>query len=148
MAEAAGRPLESFDEAELNGLLKAEGARIIKAYPLRYVKLSAMRTVWIWYNENSGRGLYAVQNFLIYLFALGGLFYALRSREPVYLLLLAHIAYFVAFHSAINVQYRFISPIMPYMILLAGLPVHAWWQRRERRLHATLASPAAGRLAS
>ena len=146
LAEATGRPLASLNEAELNTLLKAEGTRIIKAYPLRYLKLSAMRTVWIWYNENSGRGLYAVQNFLIYLFALGGLFYALRSREPVYFLLLAHIAYFVAFHSAINVQYRFICPIMPYMILLAGLPVYALWQRRERRLQTHFASPAPGRV--
>ena len=89
---------------------------------------------------------YAVQNFLIYLFALGGLFYALRSREPIYFLLLAHIAHFVAFHSAINVQYRFICPIMPYMILLAGLPVYAWWQKREARLHAEFASPAPGRV--
>jgi hypothetical protein len=52
----------------------------------------------------------------------------------------------VAFHSAINVQFRFICPIMPYMILLAGLPVYAWWQKRERRLHAEFASPAAGRV--
>ena len=146
LAEAAGRPLESFNEAELNTLLKAEGARIIRTYPLRYVKLSAMRTVWIWYNENSGRGLYAVQNFLIYLFALGGFFYAVRSREPVYFLLLAHIAYFVAFHSAINVQYRFMCPIMPYMILLAGLPVYAWWQKRERRLQPDFASSVPGRV--
>ena len=146
LAAASGRPLESLNEAEINSLLKAEGARIVEAYPLRYLKLSAMRTVWIWYNENSGRGLYAVQNFLIYLFALGGLFYALRSREPIYFLLLAHIAYFVAFHSAINVQYRFICPIMPYMILLAGLPVYAWWQKREARLHAEFASPAPGRV--
>lgn len=133
LAAASGRPLESFNEAELNTLLKAEGARIIRAYPLRYLRLSAMRTVWIWYNENSGRGLYAVENFLIYLLALFGLFYALRSREPVYFLLLAHIAYFVAFHSAINVQYRFVCPIMPYMILLAGLPVYAWSHGFHRR---------------
>ena len=64
------------------------------------------------------------KTFLIYLLALIGLFYALRSREPVYFLLLAHIAYFVAFHSALNVQYRFICPLMSYMILLAGLPVY------------------------
>ena len=70
LAAAAGRPLESFNEAELNALLKTEGARIIKTYPSRYMRLSAMRSVWIWYNENSGRGLYAVENFLIYLFAL------------------------------------------------------------------------------
>lgn len=126
LTDAVGRPIKSFTEPELSALLYAEGQRIIRMYPWRYLKLSALRTVWIWYNENSGRGLYAVQNLLIYLLALGGLFYALRSREPVYLLLLAHIAYFVAFHSAINVQYRFISPIMPYMILLAGLPVYAW----------------------
>jgi hypothetical protein len=50
----------------------------------------------------------------------------------VYFLLLAHIAYFVAFHSAINVQYRFICPITPYMILLAGLPVYAWRHRAGR----------------
>jgi hypothetical protein len=146
MAAALGRPLESFNEAELNELLKAEGGRIIKTYPARYLKLSAMRSVWIWYNENSGRGLYAVQNFLIYLLALGGLFYALRSREPVYFLLLAHIAYFVAFHSAINVQYRFVCPVMPYMILLAGLPVYAWLQHRERRRQVGFARPAVDQL--
>jgi hypothetical protein len=126
LINATGRPLESYTESELSALLSAEGQRIIRRYPGRYLKLSALRAVWIWYNENSGRGLYAVQNFLIYLLALGGLAYALRSREPVYFLLLAHIAYFVAVHSALNVQYRFISPIMPYMILLAGLPVYAW----------------------
>jgi hypothetical protein len=130
LTEAAGRPLESFNEAELSALLYAEAKRIIQTYPWRYLKLTALRSVWVWYRENSGRGLYAVQNFLIYLLALVGLFYAVRSREPVYLLLLAHIAYFAAFHSAINVQYRFISPIMPYMILLAGLPVYAWRFRR------------------
>ncbi len=146
LTDATGRPLESFNEAELNSLLKAEGGRIIRAYPWRYLKLSAMRTVWIWYNENSGRGLYAVQNFLIYLLALGGLVYALRSREPVYLVLLAHIAYFVAVHSALNVQYRFICPIMPYMILLAGLPVYAWWHRTDRTSNANLVRPPADRL--
>ena len=132
LTEATGRPFQSFNEAELNALLKAEGTRIVKTYPERYLRLSAMRSVWIWYNENSGRGLYAVQNFLIYLLALCGLFYALRSREPVYFLLLAHIAYFVAFHSAINVQYRFVCPIMAYMILLAGLPVEQLWFRLRR----------------
>ena len=126
LTDATGRPLASFSETELDKLLKAEGTRIIRTYPWRYLKLSAMRVVWVWYNENSGRGLYAVMNFLVYLCALGGLLYALRSREPVYLLLLAHIAYFVGVHAALNVQYRFICPIMPYMILLAVLPVYAW----------------------
>jgi hypothetical protein len=146
LTDAAGRPLRSFTESELDTLLKTEGERIIRAHPWRYLKLSAIRTVWIWYNENSGRGLYAVQNFLIYLFALGGLFYALRSREPVYFLLLAHIAYFVGFHSALNVQYRFICPIMPYMILLAGLPVYAWKHGMDRRSEPDLARPADDRL--
>jgi hypothetical protein len=126
VAQAEGRPLESFTEPELSEALYAEAQRIIRTYPGRYLKLTALRTIWIWYNENSGRGLYAVENFLIYLFALFGLLYALRSREPLYLLLLIHIAYFVAFHSAINVQYRFICPVTPYLILLAGLPVYAW----------------------
>lgn len=143
LVEATGRPLSSFTEPELSTLLYDEGKRIIRTYPWRYVKLSALRTVWIWYNENSGRGLYAVQNFLIYLLALVGLYYALASREPVYLLLLAHIGYFVAIHSALNVQYRFISPIMPYMILLAGLPVHAWWMRRARMSEQTPARASA-----
>jgi len=119
-----GRPLPSFNEAELDDLLSAEGTRIIRAYPWRYLKLSLLRSIWIWYVENSGRGLYAVQNVLIYLFAVAGLVYAARSREPVYILLLAHVAYFVVVHSAINVQYRFIYPVVPFLILLAGLPVH------------------------
>jgi hypothetical protein len=146
LTEATGRPLESFNEAELNTLLKQEGGRIIRTNPWRYVKLTAMRAVWIWYNENSGRGLYAVQTFLIYLLALGGLFYALRSREPMYFLLLAHIAYFVAFHSAVNVQYRYICPVMPYMILLAGLPVYAWRHGAFRRANAAFMPPADGRV--
>ena len=33
LTEATGRPLESFNEAELNALLKAEGARIVRTYP-------------------------------------------------------------------------------------------------------------------
>jgi hypothetical protein len=146
LASATGRPLESFTETELSDLLYAEGKRIIRAYPWRYLKLSALRTVWIWYNENSGRGLYAVENFLVYLFALGGLFYALRTREPVYFLLIAHIAYFVAVHSAINVQYRFICPIMPYMILLAGLPVYAWRYGPHRESDPNFARKANGQL--
>jgi hypothetical protein len=132
LTAAAGRTLESYSEPEINALLYGEAKRIIETYPVRYLKLSAIRTIWIWYNENSGRGLYAVENAIIYLLALIGAFYALRSREPVFVLLLAHIAYFVAIHSAINVQYRFICPIMPYMILLAGFPVYAWRMRRER----------------
>jgi hypothetical protein len=145
LAAASGRPLESYSETELNSLLKAEGSRIIRAYPGRYLKLSAMRSVWIWYNENSGRGLYAVENFLIYLLALVGLLYALRSREPVYFLLLAHIAYFVGFHSLLNVQYRFVCPIMAYMILLAGLPIYAWRQRRAGVPPGAVPQPAHGR---
>jgi hypothetical protein len=148
LTAATGRPLESFTEPELSSLLYAEGKRIIQTYPWRYLKLSALRTIWIWYNENSGRGLYAVQNFLIYLLALVGLFYALRSREPVYFLLLAHIAYFVGVHSALNVQYRFICPIMPYMILLAGLPVYAWMFRARRVPHHDLAASADSRLSA
>ncbi len=35
---------------------------------------------------------------------------------------------------------------VPYMILLAGLPVYAWWQKREARLHADFASRAPGRV--
>jgi hypothetical protein len=34
------------------------------------------------------------------------------------------------------------------MILLAGLPVYAWWQKREGRLHADFAAPAPGRARS
>jgi hypothetical protein len=135
VAAAAGRPLASFDEGELDTLLSAEGMRIISTYPWRYLKLCAYRSIWIWYVENSGRGLYALQNGLIYLLALVGLVSAIRTREPVYVLLILQIAYFVAVHSAINVQYRFICPLMPVMILLAGLPVHAAIvSRRERML--------------
>jgi len=127
-----GRPLQSYDEPELNDLLSAEGLRIIRAHPWRYLKLSAYRTIWIWYADNSGRGLYAVENAAIYLLALVGLWYAVRAREPIYGLLLLNIAYFVAVYSALNVQYRYICPVMPLMILIAGLPVDAWVARTRR----------------
>jgi hypothetical protein len=133
LAAAQGRAVQSFTEAELNDLLSAEGRRIIRAHPWRYLRLSAYRTVWIWYADNSGRGLYAVQNALLYLLMLIGLVYAARSREPLYGLLALNVAYFVVVHSAINVQYRFICPVMPLAILFAGLPVHAWMTGRRLR---------------
>ena len=133
LAATRGRTLQSFTEPELNDLLSAEGWRIIRAYPWRYLRLSAYRTIWIWYADNSGRGLYAVQNALLYLLTFIGLVYAARSREPLYGLLALNVAYFVVVHSAINVQYRFICPVMPLVILFAGLPVHAWMTRRRMR---------------
>jgi len=138
---ASGRPLQSLTEPQLNAELSDEGWRIIRAYPWRYLKLCVYRAFWIWYADNSGRGLYAVQNLAIYVLALIGLLYAARSREPVYGLILLHLAYFVAVHSAINVQYRFICPVMPLMILLAGLPVYAWTAGRRGTPHADAAVP-------
>ena len=129
LVATTGRPLQSYDGPALNDLLSAEGQRIIRAHPWRYLKLCAYRTVWIWYAENSGRGLYALENAAIYLLAFIGLWYAVRAREPIYGLLLVNIAYFVAVYSALTVQYRYICPVMPLMILLAGLPVDAWVAR-------------------
>jgi hypothetical protein len=125
----------------LNDFLSARAQQIILAHPWRYVKLCAYRTIWIWYADNSGRGLYAVENAAIYLLALVGLWYAVRAREPIYGLLLLNIAYFVAVYSALNVQYRYICPVMPLMILLAGLPVDALVGRiRSGQRHAPLAA--------
>lgn len=138
---ASGRSLQSLTEPQLNAELSEEGWRIIRAYPWRYFKLCVYRAIWIWYADNSGRGLYAVQNIAIDVLAMIGLLYALRSREPVYGLLVLHLVYFVAVHSAINVQYRFICPVMPLMILLAGLPVYAWTAGRRGSSHADAPLP-------
>lgn len=132
LTASAGRTLQSYDEPELNDFLSTRAQRIILAHPWRYLKLCVYRTIWIWYVDNSGRGLYALENAAIYVLALIGLWYAVRARDPIYALLLLNIAYFVAVYSAINVQYRYISPVMPLMILIAGLPVDAWVTRVRR----------------
>ena len=88
---------------------------------------------------------YAVQNFLIYLFALGGLFYACarvnRSTSCCW-----RTSRILSRSTVRSMCSTGSSARSCRMILLAGLPVYAWWQKREARLHAEFASPAPGRV--
>jgi len=115
----SGYELEELNEAQINALLLEEAKTVIREYRWRYFKLALMRCARVWYLQNSGRGLYAVQNLLVYLGMCVGCLYAVRTRNLMIVAVLLHVGYFVAIHAAINAQYRFICPMMPYVIMVS-----------------------------
>lgn len=79
----SGRSLESLNEVELDAILKNEAMRIIKVYPLRYVKLCFYRLGWIWYKINAEKPIYYVPNVLIYVWMFPGLIWLLVRRHAL-----------------------------------------------------------------
>ena len=120
----AGYDLKSLDEAQLDAIFAKKGVSIIRHYPWRYLKLCAMRTVWLWYKISEAQPLYLYPNLAIYVFLFPGLILVFLRRHPLSLLA-AHFLYFAVFHAAINVQFRFICPMMPYGIMIAVYTVRS-----------------------
>jgi hypothetical protein len=117
-AEKTGSPLESLSEVRLDEIFRKEACAVIRAYPGRYLKLCLLRTVWLWYKINGDRPLFLAQNILIYSGMFPGfvLAFALRHRLRFFVW---HFFYFIFAHAAINAQFRFICPMMPYGIMIA-----------------------------
>ncbi len=115
----SGIPLAELNEVQFDDLLKAKAVEIIRAHPLRYARLCGLRLLWIWYKMDSGRGLYLVQNLLYYFLAIIGAVVMCRTRNLLLGVLMVHLLYFVAVHVGINTQYRFIAPMLPYVVILS-----------------------------
>ena len=114
----AGRDINRLNEAQLDDVLSRKALSIIRRYPARYLKLCAIRTVWLWYKISEAQPRYLYPNLMIYLFLFPGLFFVFYRPHPLNLFAV-HFLYFIVFHAALNVQFRFICPMMPYGIMIA-----------------------------
>jgi hypothetical protein len=114
----AGYDLNRLNEVELDEIFAKAAFLAIRSYPWRYLKLCVMRTAWVWYRVNGDNPPYIYQNILIYLFMFPG-FVLVFVRRHFLSVLAVHVFYFILTYAAINAQFRFICPVMPYGIMIA-----------------------------
>ncbi|HEU5134573.1 MAG TPA: glycosyltransferase family 39 protein [Steroidobacteraceae bacterium] len=92
----------------------------------------------MWYATETGNnhGLILATNLPIYGCALVGLWLLLRIRSDATFVVVGMLAYFIAIHAAVYSLFRFIVPVMPYIILMASLGllhmVELLWSPRGR----------------
>jgi hypothetical protein len=102
------------NEAQMNEIYLQEGIQIIKAYPLRYLALSAYRFTMLWFNwrvnevygkpDTAGDHLMVLQN----LFLLVGGMIGLRGRfSGLYMAVMAHLPYII--------------PVVPGLVVLTAI---------------------------
>ena len=111
-------------------MFKRKAKEIIRQYPWRYLKLTAIRSVWLWYTIGAEKPPYLFWNLFIYLFMFPGLVLVLL-RKHLLSLFAIHIFYFILIHIGINAQFRFICPMMPYGIMIAFYALLEFVRRRN-----------------
>lgn len=116
--EESRSDMKALNEIRLNDLFTRKAKEIISEYPDRYLKLTAVRSVWLWYKIGAEKAPYLFLNILIYIFMFPGLVLVLARRHLLGFFA-PHIFYFIFMHIGINAQFRFISPLMPYGIMIA-----------------------------
>lgn len=90
--------------------------------PVSFLPFLAKKFVRLWYATESGANTAIVIaiNLPIYVFGITGLWYLIRNRKNrLGTLLTLVLAYFVAIHVAVFAYFRYVVPIMPYIVLLA-----------------------------
>ncbi len=123
----AGYDLKNMNEVQMDEVFTRAALRIIRRYPWRYLKFCVIRAGWLWYKVHGEKPPYLLQNGIVYLFMFPGLILALMRRHFLSVFVL-HIFYFVLFHAAINAQFRFICPMMPYGIMIAVYAAASLWK--------------------
>ena len=115
------------NEAEMSAVYAREALRIIEAWPLRYLHLSAHRFLALWFNwgvlEEYGVRprlrdyLLSGEQAILLLLAIGGLGYLGREAWP----LAASVAAYSVAHVLVNGQLRYIVPAMPLVMVLSAV---------------------------
>lgn len=90
--------------------------------PVSFIPFLAKKFVRLWYATESGANVAVVAliNLPIYIFAIFGLYLLILRRDRLATLLIVLLAYFVAIHMAVFAYFRYIVPVMPYVLLLAA----------------------------
>jgi hypothetical protein len=117
----------SENEAQMNEIYLEEGTQIIKAYPLRYLALSAYRFTMLWFNwkvnEAYGKvnaaGDYVMA--LQHVFLLAGGWIGLRARcQQVWPLILSVVS-FSGLYMAVMAHLPYIVPVVPGLVALSAI---------------------------
>jgi len=93
-----------------------------RSEPLAFLPYFGEKFARLWYGTESGRNqlVIALINLPIYLLFLSGLWLAFRKRIQSAYLLVTVLLYFVSIHMAVFGYFRYMLPIMPYIILFAA----------------------------
>jgi len=90
--------------------------------PLSFFPYYAKKFARLWYGTESGRNewLMLTLNLPLYLFGLLGLWRFRQTHTDAAALLGVLLAYFIAIHVAVFAYFRYLVPVMPYVLLLAA----------------------------
>ena len=121
-------PKESKDSEKDRFLFRAglENYKMrVQNNPLSVVPFMVKKFFRLWYATESGRnhGIILAINMLIYPFALGGIILAWVRRKELALLLLGLILYFVILHWVSLPLFRYMVPVMPYVIAFGSFAI-------------------------
>lgn len=122
-------PPRDSKPSERDGFLMKAGLEYCKTRlandPLSFGPLIVKKFLRLWYATESGENhtkIIAV-NMLIYPFALYGLGLAWYRRQALTLLLLAPVGYFISLHWISFPLFRYMLPVMPYVISFAAFGI-------------------------
>ena len=90
--------------------------------PLSFAPYYARKFARLWYGTESGRNQWIMLalNLPLYLFGLLGLWRFRQTHTDAAALLGVLLAYFIAIHVAVFAYFRYLVPVMPYVLLLAA----------------------------
>jgi 4-amino-4-deoxy-L-arabinose transferase-like glycosyltransferase len=134
-----GVDVSTWDEHDYDRFYARRGLEMIQAYPARYLHLTALRFLRLWFNVGFGVPP-SPESYLILavnsaLLLLAGLAYFRddgRWRQSAWLLLLL-LLYTTGVHVVFHAQVRYAMPVMPYVILLAAYGGLRWARAIARR---------------
>ena len=125
------------NEAEMDRVYTGEALRLIGAWPLRYLRLSAHRFLSLWFDwgvlEAYGVRLrlrdylLGAEQLVLLALAIGGFRHLGREAWP----LVASVAAYTAAHMLVSGQLRYIVPVMP-LTIVSGAVVLAGFVRGAR----------------
>jgi hypothetical protein len=119
---------------------------LLETNPLGIVPLMAKKFVRLWYATESGRGYLKVLavNLPIYVLAVLGTVLALRRRVTLAWMIYLVLGYFILLHWLSFPLFRYVLPVMPYLIVFAAFALDSIWHRSEDVAVRSLRSSAAG----
>jgi len=102
--------------------------------PLSFLPYYAKKFARLWYGTESGRNQWIMLaiNLPLYVFGLIGLWRLRETDRDAGRFLAVLLAYFVAVHLAVFAYFRYLVPVMPYVLLLAAHGALSVWQRWAR----------------
>ncbi len=136
----------NLNEAELFQLGMRYGLEKVKAYPGRFMALSALRTLQLWFNlgftwqPSMATWFFALTNFGLLLLALWAEIQAWRWRARLFiedsLPLIIHVVigfvllYYTLSHAVVIAAGRYIIPAIPFLIILSAGAPWRWLSQR------------------